>query len=344
MPDKIIKKDQMKDFIQELCANYSVYAPIRDEQEVNWSKIDNPDQVVFEFTNTALSPKEFFFPQSECMLSFKNESPSKDPEAMIMKEQPGLIHNQALMNIRPCDAKAFEILDKVFCKDEKTTDVYWKDKRDKTAVIGLACSDPCPTCFCSSVNCGPHNEEGMDVLLKDLGDVYLARPITEKGEKMLGGFEEADQKTKQQGDKQKEDAEAKIESKVLTDNILSRTTLEEYEHSYWERVFETCINCGTCTFFCPTCHCFDIQDEVQDEFGRRVRNWDTCMSWLFTHHTSGHNPRGSKKDRVRQRFMHKFKYMPYKLQGDIGCVGCGRCTYKCPVNIDVREVVNKMNE
>jgi ferredoxin len=111
----------------------------------------------------------------------------------------------------------------------------------------------------------------------------------------------------------------------------------------WDKVYESCLNCGTCTFVCPTCHCFDIQDEVKGTEGRRVRNWDYCMSWLFTVHGTGHNPRPSKKERVRQRFMHKFKYIPMKRDGEIGCVGCGRCVQLCPVNIDVREVVNQMN-
>jgi formate hydrogenlyase subunit 6/NADH:ubiquinone oxidoreductase subunit I len=127
------------------------------------------------------------------------------------------------------------------------------------------------------------------------------------------------------------------------DQVLSRDLMELYEAGHWSRVQESCLNCGTCTYCCPTCHCFDIQDETQGEAGRRVRNWDTCMSWLFTMHGTGHNPRGSKLDRVRQRFMHKFKYIPAKRGGEIGCVGCGRCVQLCPVNIDVRRVVNDMN-
>ncbi|MDP2753730.1 MAG: 4Fe-4S dicluster domain-containing protein, partial [Nitrospirota bacterium] len=54
--------------------------------------------------------------------------------------------------------------------------------------------------------------------------------------------------------------------------------------------------------------CFDIQDEVKKKSANRFRNWDTCMSPLFTKHATGHNPRDSKTQRVRQRFMHKLKY------------------------------------
>ena len=41
--------------------------------------------------------------------------------------------------------------------------------------------------------------------------------------------------------------------------------------------------------------------------------------------------------------MHKFKYIPERRDNQIGCVGCGRCISMCPVNIDVRNVVNLMN-
>ncbi len=341
MSDKILSKAEVGSFLDKLKADYQIHAPVQKDSEMVWAPIERAEDLVWEFTNTDLSPKSYFFPQTECLMHFKNDQ--KDPEGMIMQEEPPLEKPRALFNIRPCDAKAFQVLDKVFCKDEKSLDVYWKDKRDKTLLIGLACNNPCPTCFCTSMNCGPHHEEGLDILLTDLGDRLLVRPVTEKGQDLTADMPEASQEDIDQAANNKEQAEASITSQVDMDNINARSVLELYEHPAWDRVYESCINCGTCTYFCPTCHCFDIQDESQGDFGRRVRNWDTCMSWLFTQHTSGHNPRGTKKDRVRQRFMHKFKYMPIKLEGAIGCVGCGRCTRKCPVNIDVREVVSSMN-
>jgi len=342
MPDKILTKDGLDAFIHKLVKDYDLYAPVLKGADHTWSKIQDSHNVAWEFANTAKSPKEFFLPQSERLLHFTNNP--DDPDGMIMHEEPGADRPKALLNIRPCDAKAFDVLDLVFCQDEQAPDVYWKSKRDAALLIGLACKSPCPTCFCSSVHCGPHHQEGLDILLVDLGPKLLVRPLTSKGEAVSADLKEAPQEAVQEAEKQKAQAEKAITSRVDMDKLQDRTVLEEYDQAIWDRVHESCINCGTCTFYCPTCHCFDIQDETQDEFGHRIRNWDTCMSWLFTHHTSGHNPRESKKDRVRQRFMHKFKYMPIKLGGAIGCVGCGRCTQKCPVNIDVREVVNSMNE
>ena len=94
---------------------------------------------------------------------------------------------------------------------------------------------------------------------------------------------------------------------------------------------------------CPTCHCFDISDEIKGDDGVRIRNWDSCMFPLFTRETSGHNPRTSQKQRWRQRLMHKFKYYVDNFDA-IACVGCGRCVMSCPVNIDIRKIVQDISK
>ncbi len=341
MANKILAKDQLGAFVDKLKAGREVFAPALSGDKVIWSPLDSADGLLLDFSNSDMSPKDFFFPQTECMMRFANDPQS--PEAMIMQAEPELKTPRALLNIRPCDAKAMQVLDLIFIQDQMTNDAYWRDKREKTLLVGLACNDPCPTCFCTSVNCGPHHEVGLDLLLVDLGDKFLVKVISERGAEVVADLPAAGAAEEGQAGELKAKAEAMITQGVGMDNVNAKEIMALYESPLWDRVQEACLNCGTCTFCCPTCHCFDIQDEVQGGEGRRVRNWDYCMSWLFTMHGTGHNPRGSKKDRVRQRFMHKFKYIPMKRGGEIGCVGCGRCVQLCPVNIDVRRVVNQMN-
>ena len=62
----------------------------------------------------------------------------------------------------------------------------------------------------------------------------------------------------------------------------------------------------------------------------------------FTLHASGHNPRPTFKERVRQRVLHKFSYFPLREEGLYGCVGCGKCIEICPVNWNIREAVERM--
>ena len=141
----------------------------------------------------------------------------------------------------------------------------------------------------------------------------------------------------------RKEAEKNISSQVDSGKLKDKTVLELHEAPFWDDIAFSCINCGTCTFVCPTCWCFDIQDEAKQKSASRFRNWDTCMSPLFTKHATGHNPRDGKTQRVRQRFMHKLKYFLDKYDQGIMCVGCGRCVKSCPVNIDIREVCKTMN-
>jgi ferredoxin len=138
----------------------------------------------------------------------------------------------------------------------------------------------------------------------------------------------------------REKAMGAVRSKARTEGLPEKLT-HLFDHPVWERIHETCIGCGTCTYLCPTCHCFDISDEKFGSDQARVRLWDSCMYTLFTLHASGHNPRPTGKERMRQRVMHKFNYT-VKNWGDIFCVGCGRCVRDCPVNLDIREVVNEL--
>jgi ferredoxin len=228
---------------------------------------------------------------------------------------------------------------------EDYKDPYWIRAWEATTFVGLACDAPCSTCFCTTAGCGPYHEEGLDVLLADDGGRYLAKVLTEKGENFLkaaGWTEEVE--AAERFESGKAAAEEKIVSEVSTENLASADTLALHgNEEMWEDISFACINCGTCTFVCPTCWCFDIQDEVHGKKGVRMRNWDSCMFPIFTVHTTGHNPRGTKLQRVRQRFMHKLKYFVDKYETGIMCVGCGRCVQQCPVNIDIRRVCDLMN-
>ncbi len=131
---------------------------------------------------------------------------------------------------------------------------------------------------------------------------------------------------------------------TLGANQAEQDILDLHGAPFWEEVSFACLNCGTCTYTCPTCWCFDLQDEVHGNSGKRFKNWDSCMFPLFTLHTTGHNARDTKLQRVRQRFMHKLKYFVDKYDQGIMCVGCGRCVNQCPVNIDIRRVCALMND
>jgi ferredoxin len=267
-------------------------------------------------------------------------------EAHVLKEAARDIAAQAIVGLRPCDAYALQLV-KINFDNPEYRDPGWTRRYEATTLVGLGCNDPCATSFCTSVGTGPFGEKGLDVLLYDLGENFLSKSLTDKGEELLekiGEGKPADDAAQKEAESIADSAAKKIASKVATDKLSEKVVNDLFDAAFWDDVAFACINCGTCTYLCPTCWCFDIQDEVLGKEGDRIRNWDACMFPLFTLHGSGHNPRNEKTQRVRQRFMHKLKYYVDKYNNGVACVGCGRCVQFCPVNIDIREVFGLFNE
>jgi len=340
---KIDKKDWAGG-LERLYDSFRLFGPVKqDEFHIfkELSKGELPDMILF---NTRLSPKSIVYPQSETMFEYTLDENQKNHH--IIKEIDKNYSPKTVIGIRPCDAKAFLLVKANFDSPEYK-DPYWIKSYESTTLVGYACNNPCSTCFCTTAGCGPFHEQGLDLLLVDAGDHYFAKIITEKGENLLtaaGWSSEADSDTAcDKIETMRQAAEAKIKTRISTDKLKDKNTTELFEAPFWEDVAFACINCGTCTYLCPTCWCFDIQDETFGLSGIRMRNWDSCMYPLFTLHGSGHNPRDTKMQRIRQRFMHKLKYYVDKYEDGIQCVGCGRCINHCPVNIDIRRVCDLMN-
>ncbi|MDR3600815.1 MAG: 4Fe-4S dicluster domain-containing protein [Desulfosporosinus sp.] len=329
-----ITKEKFGQSFDALAADYQIIAPVSDAGGVNYKAVKSFSEVKQDYLNSKLPPKSFLFPQHEKLLSYKKEG----KDVTIKNELK--VGKSILFGVRPCDAKAMLLLDKVF-KNDEYTDPYYYERRDNSVIIGLACNKISPTCFCSSMSISPASSEGSDIFLIDLGDSYQVEVITEKGKALMAGLEEL--------------VELSAEEQALVDTIKSAQTASKvdvstitakldkmFDSPFWDTLHEKCLSCNACSFACPTCHCFDISEEVHKNEGSRVRTWDACMAPLFTLHGSGHNPRDKKKARWRQRMMHKFNYFVHN-NGDIACVGCGRCIKSCPVNLDIRQVIDGVN-
>jgi ferredoxin len=342
---KIIKidKSQWASGLNQAATAYRLFGPVKEKEFHSFKLLTNGAQPDLSCLNTRLSPKSIVYPQSEVMFDYSLDEGREDHHQM--REAAKDYSPKAVIGIRPCDAKAF-VLVRLNFDTPDYQDPYWLKAYESTTFIGLGCESPCSSCFCTTAGCGPYHEEGLDVLLADAGDHYLAKVLTDKGAKFIaaGNWKTAAAKEADQTIATlRQTAEGKITSLVPTDQLRSLPNNDLYNATFWEDVSFACINCGTCTFSCPTCWCFDIQDETRGMTVVRMKNWDSCMYPLFTLHGTGHNPRGTKLHRVRQRFMHKLKYFVDKYDRGIQCVGCGRCVRLCPVNIDIRRVALMMN-
>jgi sulfhydrogenase subunit beta (sulfur reductase) len=343
MSNKIYAKEDWVAALKGMKDSCKVFVPVKQGDYHNFTLLEEETVPNFDFQNTRLSAKSTVYPQSERM--FESTNDPDDSESGIFKEPPKDFEAQAVVGIRPCDAHAFHIVKPNFDNPEYR-DPWWVKRFESTILVGLGCNEPCPSCFCSSVGGGPFNEKHLDVLLYDLGDNFLAKGLTEKGEAFLekaGAGAEADEASMKKADDLATSSMEKMTSGPQTDKLKDKVINDLFDAPFWEEVAFACLNCGTCTFLCPTCWCFDIQDETCGKDIDRIRNWDTCMAPLFTLEGSGHNPRNNKFQRVRQRFMHKLKYYVDKYENGIQCSGCGRCVRYCPVNIDIRQVAELMN-
>ena len=343
MLEKSLSKKEWTEALKGLRSVYKVFAPVKEGDFHSFRLLKDGNQADFDFQNTRLSPKSVIFPQSERMFEYSLDENAED--AHILKEADKDFPPQVIVGIRPCDAFAFQLV-KINFDNPQYQDPWWVQRMNATTLVGFACNEPCRSCFCTSVGSGPHSEKGLDALMVDLGDTFLVRSITPRGETFVEGLKpsrDADQALVKKAADLAKVSENKISSKVPTDRLKEKVVTGLFDAPFWEKVAFACINCGTCTYLCPTCWCFDIQDEVWGKGGDRIRNWDACMFPLFTLHGSGHNPRDKKVQRVRQRFMHKLKYYVDKYGNGVACVGCGRCVQFCPVNIDIREVFELMN-
>ena len=333
---KKIDKTDINAFLGSLLQDYALYAPAREAKYVTFREIHAPEEIVWDCLVTREPPKDVFLPQTEVLFSY-----IRGADGVVVQSNEAVERERIVWGMRPCDAQALLVQDAVFDTAENR-DVYYANKRAKTTVVGIGCNQPLSTCFCTAVDGGPFKKDGYDLFLTDLGDAYLAEALTGKGEKLLASpFFHASRKADEKAAQALEKAALEHLPEAMDVKTIQKHLDELVASPFWDEVQASCIGCGVCTLLCPVCHCFDIVDEGTAACGQRVRNWDTCQYCVYTLEASGHNPRPAGRERVRQRLMHKFDYYLVN-QGVLGCVGCGRCVQLCPVNLDIRQIVDEI--
>ena len=288
--------------------------------------------------NTVRSPKDFFFPQMENLMEFKTDG--KNIEVIDTRSEA---EDFVIFGVRPCDVKSFEILDRVFLTEP--VDSYYASRREHGIIVSVACSKPSETCFCPTFGIKPEEGAGDISVWKTETEVYF-ESNTEKGATLLKLIESLTEECGSEAVQAQKEQTAAIMKKLplaglKTDAFGGGKTQEFFNHPAWDELSQTCLGCGTCTFVCPTCQCYDIKDFNTGNGVIRFRCWDSCMYSDFTKMAHGNN-RLTQKERFRQRFMHKLVYYPENNEGLFSCVGCGRCLSKCPISMNIVKVMKKI--
>jgi len=320
-----------------------VLAPVREGVAVVFRRMQPGQAPLLE--RARISPKAAIMPTGETLFSFTAEKDAADPGKLLINldDKAGKdVEDTLIFACRSCDARGFLILDKVYLQGAYK-DPYYAARREKTTIMTLVCADPCPTCFCHWVGGGPDSADGADVTFTPVADGYLLQAYSPKGKALLKGMTAAPAAKVAEAEAVKAKARAAQAQAPSLAEAPDRIAGRFGDADFWDSETAKCLGCGACTYMCPTCQCFTITDEGDVTKGRRLRSWDSCMTAQFTLETSGHNPRGGKAARMRQRVSHKYAYAP-KNTKLFFCSGCGRCVRYCPAALDIREIVVKAME
>jgi sulfhydrogenase subunit beta (sulfur reductase) len=331
----LYKTDLEKLFINLRQKGRRIVAPTGKNDKTVYDVVAEFADISNDFIQTARSAKEVVFPRTEKLFGF-----TRDKNEVAVRDVPTDDFPEVVVwGVRPCDAAGFLPLKAIFNWDYK--DTLFNTRMDKTTILGFSCIQADENCFCTSVGGNPGNTLGCDILLTLLEDEkYLAEIITNKGKEVVDLDPSLFHATGQPVDKEKYLADVPAK---FTREEISKKLDAFFESDLWAQQSLRCLGCGACAFVCPTCACFDIQDEVHGKTGSRIRCWDSCGFSMFTLHTSGHNPRELQSQRWRQRLLHKFSYMPERLSV-YGCTGCGRCSRACPVDMNILEHLISIEE
>lgn len=333
-----IEKNNLKALFRKIASLQDLILPVKVADQTNFGIWTEEAEVDLVTLKTVKSGKDAFFPQSETLYTCVKDGKKISIEPEALRDKPFVV-----FGMKACDVKGVEVLDKVFLAEP--VDTFYAARRAHGTIVAMACHEPEDTCFCKvfGTDCA---EPSADVAVWMVEESLYWKALTEKGEALTDAVKElltdGDSEDEQKLEEEKTAIRSIVEKLPYTDLSLEgwdgNATDSKFNSSIWEDLYKPCLACGTCTFVCPTCQCYDIKDYDTGHGIKRYRCWDSCMYSDFTMMAHGNN-RTSQMQRFRQRFMHKLVYFPANNDGMYSCVGCGRCVEKCPSALNIVKVI-----
>ncbi len=357
-----IEKANLHALFQAIAAREDLILPVRTAGQTDFGLWEETSEADLTTLKTVKSGKDAFFPQSETLYTCVKDGKKLTVEPETLRERPFVV-----FGMKACDVRGIEVLDRVFLTEP--VDSFYEARRAHGTIVAMACHEPEESCFCKvyGIDCAepsrkgaelqpregehfsydnPSIHAGADVSVWAAGDFLFWQPETEKGrvltdalKDLLSDADAADEKAVEEEKTAIREIVEKLPYMHLSlEGWDGNATDEKFNSPIWETLYKPCLGCGTCTFVCPTCQCYDIKDYDTGHGVQRYRCWDSCMYSDFTMMAAGNN-RTSQMQRFRQRFMHKLVYFPANNEGMYSCVGCGRCVEKCPEGLNIVKVV-----
>lgn len=283
---------------------------IEKKEIKNWLKELRKNFTVFDVLNDVLPPKRYFFPPKEETFCFDLKSQRLS--------SPGYNEQILLFGLNLPHLEAMTQLDEIMEKPQK--DFYYWRRRKRSVLIGLTDN---------SVEVAP----GGDVVLEKINSKqYQVLVLTNKGKKIIKS--EFIKEINNPVIKKYPTKPNPVKEMLLDPELLAEAVAWSVNHKIWDELAKKCLGCGICTYVCPLCHCFSIEDGValDNTECTRCRQWDACTLPNFSKIAGGHKFHPTIKERYYNWYYHKF-VRAYKEYGKSQCVACGNCKNSCPAGI-----------
>lgn len=269
------------------------------------------------------SAKEILLPISQVLFQFSGKTWTEPEED----------NRLTVALLRSCDIHSLRRFDEIYLRNGPA-DSRYRRRRDKLVVGLIGCPHSFDNCFCASL--GTNTTQDYDFYLKRDGESVVLDPRTPQATSLFG-FAAA--------------TPAEAVPEFAAENKIKLTLPQvpgpaAFDLPFWQEYDSRCIACGRCTFVCPTCTCFTMQDVFyrdNPDTGERRRVWASCHVDGFTEMAGGHSFRKKNGERMRFKVLHKIYDYPKRF-GYPMCTGCGRCDDACPEYISYANAIIKLGQ
>ena len=330
---------RLKPLFDVVAEQRDLYIPHNEQGHYSFVRYD-PDQIQeipFNELRACQPVKQFLFPLREIAAVFPE--PTENPD----------IKPFAIYGLKDCDLRAIQVLDKVFAEEE-FCDPSYLERREKMLIISSDCNNPTESCFCQMMDGDVFPQGGYDLNVSRIKDGYILQSGSDKGLLLLREneslFADVPHAALSEREKNRKKAQKQLED-ILADYRFDTPIRQIMDEGCQSEIFDNeakgCVECQGCTRICPTCHCFYLYDEKQDDYYQKMKIWDSCVRLDYATVAGGENPRKLLTNRTLHRLMHKFVFFldRYGIQM---CVGCGRCTDACAGEANIRDVLKLLYE
>lgn len=326
-------RDELDALFQKLEERFVLYAPVHLPAGGRYS---GQDSVVYrpvhsygeiEYRERSTWPMgEVLTPITQTLFHFigdkfhESEAPKKD----------------LLIFGRACDINAVAIQDQIYLHNGKEPDYFYQRVRERCRFVLMECTTQFDGCFCCSV--GSNETDAHSLAISFGQDEAQIEVRDEELASCFGHAAPSDYRIRFPQENELKLVFPHIDSLDLA-NALK-------EHPMWAEFDDRCIGCGSCTVSCPTCTCFETTDLVYTQnahIGERRRTCSSCMVDGFDRIAGGECFREKISERYRYRIMHKVYGHDARFHSGPMCVGCGRCTARCPELISYPATLDKLS-